>query len=171
MKSNSKEEMSSDSSDIPLKVSRSNYIFWVFWTRYSGSELNTFLGIFNKSSHASRSLTNLIWRGKTSRTPRWLWDRSREKGRENQSKSFHESCLWFVWKKKDPCMHIYRRQVGVEGEKCNKRIKLLDNFLQTSPYFIIYLDFRIFVQLEGSLLREIFWWSNLLRLMWNFYGR
>jgi hypothetical protein len=63
---------------------------------------------------------------------------------------------------KDPCMLIYTRQVWVEGAKYNKRINLLDNFLQTSPYFFIYLNFRIFVQLEGSLLREIFRWSNLL---------
>jgi len=79
-----------------------------------------------------------------------------KKGKENQSKSFHGSCLWFVWKNKDPCMLFYIRQVGVEGAKCNKRINLLDNFLQTSPYFIIYLNFRIFVQLEGSLLWAIF---------------
>jgi hypothetical protein len=35
-----------------------------FQTRYSGSELNTFLGISKKSLHPSRSLTNLIWREK-----------------------------------------------------------------------------------------------------------
>jgi hypothetical protein len=29
----------------------------------------------------------------TSRTPKWLCGRRREKGRENQSKSFLESCL------------------------------------------------------------------------------
>jgi hypothetical protein len=33
-----------------------------FWTRYSGSELNTFLGISKKSLHTSKSLTKLIWR-------------------------------------------------------------------------------------------------------------
>jgi hypothetical protein len=66
--------------------------------------------------------------------------------------------------KQRPLQLIYRRQVGVEGAKCNKRINLLDNFLQTSPYSFMYLNFRIFVQLEGSLLRAIFRWSNILRL-------
>jgi hypothetical protein len=66
----------------------------------------------------------------TSRTPKWLCGRRREKERENQSKSFLESCLGFVWKNKGPCMHIYRRKAGVFCPKCNKRISLLDNVLQ-----------------------------------------
>lgn len=48
----------------------------------------------------------------TSRTPKWLCGR-----RENQSKSFLESCLGFVWKNKGPCMLIYRRKAGVFRSK------------------------------------------------------
>jgi hypothetical protein len=50
----------------------------------------------------------------TSRTPKWLCGRRREKGRENQSKSFLE----FIGGKQ-----------GYLGPKCNKRISLLDNVL------------------------------------------
>jgi hypothetical protein len=53
----------------------------------------------------------------TSRTPKWLCGRRREKGRENQSKSFLESCIGFVWKNKGPCMLIYRRKAGVFRSK------------------------------------------------------
>jgi hypothetical protein len=58
-------------------------------TRYSESESNTFLGISKKSLYASRSLSKLIWREKPSGTPKWPCSRRKEKGRENQSKSFH----------------------------------------------------------------------------------
>jgi hypothetical protein len=55
MKSNSKREMPSFTFKLYLLS---------FQTRYSESELNTFLGISKKSPHAPRLLSNLIWREK-----------------------------------------------------------------------------------------------------------
>jgi hypothetical protein len=49
----------------------------------------------------------------TSRTPKWLCGRRREKGRENQSTKLSRKLSWIVWKNKEPCMLIYRRKVGV----------------------------------------------------------
>jgi hypothetical protein len=92
MKSNSKREMPSFTFKLYLLS---------FQTRYSESELNTFLGISKKSPHAPRLLSNLIWREKLQEPQSGhvvegekKKQKKKKKGRrrENQSKSFHESC-------------------------------------------------------------------------------
>jgi hypothetical protein len=57
-------------------------------TQYSGSELNTFLGISKKSLHASRSLTNLIWREKLQEHPSSRVVEGEKKGEKTKAKAF-----------------------------------------------------------------------------------
>jgi hypothetical protein len=53
----------------------------------------------------------------TSRTPKWLCGRrrekGREKGRENQSTKLSRKLSRICVENKEPCMLIYRRKVGV----------------------------------------------------------
>jgi hypothetical protein len=84
--------------------------------------------ISNNNEEVSRFTHQFdLERKKTSRTPKWLCGRRREKWRENQS--FLESCLGLCGKTKGlACLFIGGKQ-GYLGPKCNKRISLLDNVL------------------------------------------
>jgi hypothetical protein len=53
----------------------------------------------------------------TSRTPKWLCGRRREKGRENQSTKLSRKLSRICVENKEPCMLIYRRKVGVFRSK------------------------------------------------------
>jgi hypothetical protein len=48
----------------------------------------------------------------TSRTPKWLCGRRREKGRENQSTKLSRKLSRICVENKEPCMLIYRRMNG-----------------------------------------------------------
>jgi hypothetical protein len=53
----------------------------------------------------------------TSRTPKWLCGRRREKGRENQSTKLSRKLSRICVENKEPCMLIYRRKLGVFRSK------------------------------------------------------